>query len=175
MTNVGDTANGNNPIATGYKVMHGTEDVTANYTITPVAGKLTILPKAVTITANSDEFVYTGLTQSNAGYDVAGLVGSDTITAVVEGSITFPRESPVTNVLKSYAFTSGMWFNYRVTKVNGALTMTNANEAITITAASDSWTYDGTAHTNPAVSVTSGALLTGDELVATATGSVTNV
>ncbi|MBP5647122.1 MAG: hypothetical protein J6X21_06960, partial [Bacteroidaceae bacterium] len=65
--------------------------------------------------------------------------------------------------------------NYSVTTANGALTMTNASVAITITAASEGWTYDGNAHTNSTVTVTSGTLLTGDALVATATGRVTNV
>ena len=53
--------------------------------------------------------------------------------------------------------------------------MTTASVAITITAASQAWTYDGEAHQNTAVTVTSGELLEGDELVAVATGSVTNV
>lgn len=135
----------------------------------------TISPKAVTVTAKSEAFTYDGTAHSNAGYDVEGLVGSDAISAVVEGSITFPRESPVTNTLKSYSFTTGTAGNYSVTTVNGQLTMTNANQAITITAASQSWTYDGIAHTNTTVTLTSGALFTGDELVAEATGSVTDV
>ena len=80
VTNVADTAEGNNPIAEGYKIMHGEEDVTANYAITAVAGKLTINPKAVTVTAKSEEFTYDGTAHSNAGYDVAGLVGDDAIT-----------------------------------------------------------------------------------------------
>ena len=51
VTNVSESIEGNNPVAAGYKIMHGTEDVTDNYTITTVAGKLTINPKDVTITA----------------------------------------------------------------------------------------------------------------------------
>ncbi len=175
VTDVADTAEGNNPVAEGYKIMHGTEDVTANYTITPVAGTLTINPKAVTVTAQDMEFTYTGTAQSWDKYDVEGLVGNDKITAVVTGSITFPSESPVTNELTSYEFTSGKPGNYTVTTADGELTMTNASAAITITAASGEWTYDGTAHENTAVTVTEGSLLEGDELVATATGSVTNV
>ena len=155
--------------------MHGEEDVTANYAITAEAGKLTINPKAVTVTAKSEAFTYDGTAHSNAGYDVVGLVGSDAISAVVTGSITFPSESPVTNKLTSYEFTTGTPGNYSVTTADGELTMTTASVAITITAASDSWTYDGTAHSNTTVTVTSGELLTGDELVAEATGSVTNV
>ena len=175
VTNVADTADGNNPIAEGYKIMHGNEDVTANYKITPVAGKLTINPKAVTVTAKSEEFTYDGTAHSNDGYDVDGLVGNDAIKAVVTGSITFVSESPVTNKLESYEFTTGTPGNYSVTPVDGALTMKNAEQAITITAASQSWTFDGAAHTNNGVTVTTGELFTGDELVASATGSVKNV
>ena len=175
VTNVADTADGNNPIAAGYKIMHGEEDVTESYEITPVAGTLTINPKDVTITAQDKEFTYNGTAQSWAEYDVEGLVGNDAITAVVTGSITFPSESPATNELTSYEFTTGTPGNYSVTTANGELTMTAASVEITITAASEGWTYDGSAHSNNAVSVTSGSLLEGDELVATATGSVTNV
>ena len=86
------------------------------------------------------------------------------------GSITFPSESPVTNELKSYEFTTGTAGNYSVTTANGQLTMTNAEAAITITAASEEWTYDGNAHSNNTVTVTSGQLLTGDTLVANGNG-----
>ena len=118
---------------------------------------------------------YNGTAQSWAEYDVDGLVGDDEISAVVTGSITFPSESPVTNELTSYEFTTGTPGNYSVTTADGELTMATASEAITIKAANGSWTYDGTAHGNSTVTVSEGTLLTGDELVAEATGSVTNV
>ena len=175
VTNVADTKTGNNPVAEGYKVMHGETDVTANYAITAVAGTLTVTPKAVTITAQDKAFTYTGEAQSWAQYDVTGLVGDDAITAVITGSITYPSQGTVANKVESYEFTSGTPGNYTVTTQDGELTMTNASVAITITAASGEWTYDGAAHTNTAVTVTSGSLLDGDALVAEATGSVTNV
>ena len=104
-----------------------------------------------------------------------GLVGNDKINAVVTGSITFPSESPATNELTSYEFTTGTAGNYTVTTKNGELTMTNASVAITIKAADDGWTYDGEAHSNTSATVTSGELLEGDELVAEAAGSVKDV
>ena len=173
VTDVADTEEGNNPIATGYKIMHGTEDVTDNYVITPVAGTLTINPKDVTVTAGSKEFTYNGTAQSWDKFTVEGLVGNDTIDAVVTGSIMFPSESPVVNELTSYEFTSGKASNYTVTPVNGELTMVNANNAITITAATDEWTYDGDPHENTLVELTEGTLFPGDELVANAEGSIT--
>ena len=135
----------------------------------------TIRKKAVTVTASSQQFTYTGEAQSWTEYDVDGLVGSDAISAVVTGSITLPSESPVVNELTSYEFTTGKPGNYSVTTNNGQLTMVHASRAITITAASQNWTYDGQTHVNPTVSVTNGQLFPGDELVAEATGSVTNV
>ena len=166
VTNVVQTATGNNPIAAGYKVMHGTEDVTSNYVITANAGTLTINPTQVTVTANSPQLTYDGKAQSDSGYVVQGLVGNDAISAVVTGSITFPGQSPVTNTLASYSFIVGDANNYSVTTANGNLMMTNASVAITLTAASGEWTYDGSAHTANVVTLTNGSLLTGDELVA---------
>ena len=46
---------------------------------------------------------------------------------------------------------------------------------VTIKAADGEWTYDGKAHTDSKVTKINGNLFPGDELVATATGSVTNV
>ena len=161
---------------TGYVLNETKADNGKKYIITEVVpGKLTINPAAVTVTAKSEEFTYDGNAHSNDGYDVTGLVGGDEISAVVTGSITFPSESPVTNKLESYEFTTGTPGNYTVTTADGELTMKAASVAITITAASQEWTYDGAAHSNNAVTVTSGALLAGDTLVASATGSVTNV
>ncbi len=174
VTDVADTADGNNPVADGYRIMHGTEDVTASYVVTAEAGTLTVEPKAVTVTAQDHGFTYDGTAQSWDGYDVEGLVGNDAIEAVVSGSITFPSEGAVTNEVTSYEFTSGTASNYTVTTENGELTMQNASRPITITAASNAWTYDGDEHTDTAVTLTSGELFTGDELVAEAEGSVTD-
>ena len=160
-----------------FKILLSNEDVTDQFSgiDATATGTLSITPKAVTVTAEDKDFTYNGTSQSWAKYVVYGLVGSDEIDAVVDGSIQFPSESPRINELVSYRFTYGKPGNYSVTTVNGILTLTKASQAITITAASDSWTYDGSAHTNTAVNVTSGNLFTGDVLEASATGSVTNV
>lgn len=131
-------------------------------TITPVAGTLTILPKDVTVTAQDKEFAYTGAAQTWPQYDVDSLIGSDTITAVVEGIITFPSDGIVTNELKNHEFTAGMSENYTVGYVNGALTMTNNSSAITLTAASQSWTYDGETHSDTGYTALFGEGLTGE-------------
>ena len=174
VTNVRDNKPGNNPVAE-YKIMHGTEDVTANYVVTCVAGTLTLTTTPVVITAQSKELVYDGTAQGWAGYDVEGLIGTDAITAVTSGAITFPSEGTVTNKIDSYEFTSGDARNYTVRTVDGALTMANAAREITITAADGEWTYDGTAHGNGGVTLTGGSLFPGDALVASANGSVKGV
>ncbi len=174
ITNAGEQ---DNVIATvdGVAVTTGTPTSVGNYLVTTVNGTLTVNSKDVTITAKSEQFTYDGTAHSYNDYDVDGLVGGDALTAVVTGSITTPSESPKDNVVESYQFTTGTAGNYTVTKVKGALTMVNASKAITITAASDQKTYDGTALTNDTVTVTNESLFTGDRLVASANGSVTNV
>ena len=175
VTNVSDTAEGNNTVADGYKIMHGNEDVTDNYNITAVAGTLTINPKALTITAADDEFTYDGAAHSCDKYSVEGLVDGESVTAVISGSITFPDESPVDNKIESYQFVTGKAGNYNVTTVDGELTMNAAEAELTLAAASGAWQYDGSAHVNKSVKIYSGKLFTGDTIVAEATGSVTDV
>ena len=123
ITNVGTQPN---VIATvdGTAVTTGTATSIGNYLVTTANGTLTVNSKAVTITAQNKAFTYDGNAHSWPYYDVTGLVGSDAITATVTGSITSVNESPVTNVVSSYSFTSGMPENYSVTTRNGQLTMT---------------------------------------------------
>ena len=165
------------------------EDVSGAYSITRNNGTLKINPKAVRVIAASEAFKYDGKAHSNAGYTAEGLVGSDAISAVVEGSITYPSQSPVDNVLKSYEFTSGTAGNYSVTTENGTLTMSYADAVeITVTAGSKSWTYDGNAHSQDSytLKIGNGAPIpvgadgiytfeNGDVLTVEITGSVTNV
>ena len=102
-------------------------------------------------------------------------MGDDAIEAAVSGSITFPSEGSVANVVESHEFTAGTPGNYNVGYARGELTMANASAPITITAASDSKSYDGTPLASAQVSITSGELFPGDNLVASAAGSATNV
>jgi len=173
--NAADTKAGNNPIAEGYRIVHGDEDVTDNYEITAQSGTLTVEPAAVTITAGSKGYIYDGRKHTNDEYEVQGLVEGDQITAKTKGEITFPSQKTVANVIDSYAFTSGEAGNYKVETIDGQLTMARADRPISITAASATWTYDGESHAKKKVTVTTGELLHGDELVAEGTGRVTNV
>ena len=174
VTNVAEGKVANKVVS--YKIMNGEEDVTENYAVTPKDGELEVTAKAVTITAENKAFTYTGEAQSWPEYNVEGLVGDDSISATVEGSIQYVSQSPVENKVTGHEFTKGEASNYNVSYTSGQLTMSKAEaREIEITAASQSWTYDGAAHSNAGVSLTGGELFTGDRLVASAEGSVTNV
>ncbi len=116
------------PVDAGtYRAMITLGDATAvvNYTIQKAA---------VTVKAQDREFTYNGTAQSWPEYTVEGLVGEDSISAEISGSITFPDEGRVANVVKSWTFTKGNKDNYTVTAADGGLTMRNAAAKITITA-----------------------------------------
>ena len=162
--NVGDYSVRIDYYDTGY--MKGHPSLEKDYSISK---------KNITITTQSKEFTYTGEAQSWNGYDVEGLVGDDEITAVVTGSITYPSENPVANEVDSYEFTTGKAGNYNVITKSGTLTIKTATIPITITSASQEWIYDGQAHENTEVTITSGSLVNGDRLVASASGSITAV
>ena len=174
VTNVKDTVQGNNPVKS-YKIMHGEEDVTDNYAVTAAPGTLTIQPAPVQIRAVSEEFTYDGAAHSNAVFEVKGLIGTDAVEATVAGSIQFPSQSPVTNEITGFKFTSGKESNYDVTLADGKLTMERAAVKITIKSADQTWVFDGQSHGAAAVTVARGELLPGDALDAEATGSVRDV
>jgi hypothetical protein len=126
-------------------------DVTDQFRVNINQGSLTIEPKAVTITANSGEFVYTGQAQQAVGkdgklYTVSGLIGNDAITATVSGSITNVSQSPVTATVTAHSFDAGIAGNYAVSYVSGTLTMKEYSGKITVTTTGGSFTYDGKAH-----------------------------
>ena len=162
-TNVADTAEGNNPIAEGYKVMHGTEDVTANYTITPVAGKLTINPKALEVTVKDATKEYTGSEQSGNtipgtitadadldAYKVSGLVSGDSI------SVTYtPAKGTNAATYDNATISVTAGNNYTVTATKGKLTIDpysgtdpggNARIKVTIKGKQNTADYDGKTH-----------------------------
>ena len=181
--NVVDTSTGNNPIATGYKIMHGGTDVTANYVITPVAGTLTITPKAVTLTSGSKSREYNGSALTNAeveGKNANGLttetgwVGSEGATYNFTGTQTAVGSSA--NAFTYTLKTGTIATNYTITKTEGTLEVTANSTAITVVPGSGTKVYDGTPLTKTAqgdFNVT--GVPTGFTWTATADGTVTNV
>ena len=163
-TNVGDE--GKN-VVKSYKVMRGGADVTGNYTFTDsVDGKLTILPRTVTLTSETASKEYDGapLTRPDVSVTGDGFVSGEVTGITATGSVTYVSDGTVENTI---TYTTGAAFreeNYKITKNPGQLSITQSSNAIVITTASGSREYNGkklldnqTTHT--------GTLAAGDRLV----------
>ena len=143
---------------TSYKVMRGTTDVTGAYTFgTPVNGELKVNPKSVTITAGSDEKTYDGdpltCSTANASALETGDTHKFTVVMTADSTITEPGTQP--NVIASVdgvaiTATTGKTDveigNYRVTVVDGLLTVHEYAEPITVTTTGYNGIYDGKSH-----------------------------
>ena len=163
-TNVGDE--GKN-VVKSYKVTRGGADVTGNYTFTDsVDGKLTILPRTVTLTSETASKEYDGapLTRPDVSVTGDGFVSGEVTGITATGSVTYVSDGTVENTI---TYTTGEAFreaNYEITKIPGKLSITQSSNAIVITTASGSREYNGkklldnqTTHT--------GTLAAGDRLV----------
>ena len=113
----------------------------SNYDFTNlVNGTLTIGKANATVTANSNNVTYSGVSQSVSGFTATGLVNGE--SASVLSSVSTSGGTG-TNV-GSYALTaSGTDTNYNLTFVPGSLTIGKANA--TVTANSSNVTYTGVA------------------------------
>ena len=95
--NVADTAEGNNPVAAGFKVMRGDTDVTENYVITPVAGTLTInKANAAAATVAANNRTYDGTEKPLVTVDDSTLVGGEMQYAL--GTATAATEPYTTSI-----------------------------------------------------------------------------
>ncbi|MBS6751498.1 MAG: InlB B-repeat-containing protein [Firmicutes bacterium] len=163
-TNVGDE--GKN-VVKSYKVMRGGADVTGNYTFAnSVDGKLTILPRTVTLSSETASKEYDGapLTRPDVSVTGDGFVSGEVTGITATGSVTYVSDGTVENTI---TYTTGAAFreeNYDITKLPGKLSITQSSNAIVITTASKSREYNGkklldnqTTHT--------GTLAAGDRLV----------
>lgn len=98
-TNVGDE--GKN-VVKSYKVMRGGADVTGNYTFTDsVDGKLTILPRTVTLTSEtaSKEYNGTPLTRPDVSVTGDGFVSGEVTGITATGSVTYVSDGTVENTI----------------------------------------------------------------------------
>ena len=132
-TNVGSSDNV--PSAAVIKNSSSDEDVTTNYDITYVNGKLTVNPKAVTITADSDMKEYDGTPLTNDSYTSTQLAEGDHIESVtVAGSQTDAGTSdnvPSDAVIKNSS-DEDVTANYDITYVNGTLIVMSNEEILSI-------------------------------------------
>ena len=163
-TNVGDE--GKN-VVKSYKVTRGGADVTGNYTFTDsVDGKLTILPRTVTLTSEtaSKEYDGTPLTRSDVSVTGDGFVSDEVTGITATGSVTYVSDGTVENTI---TYTTGAAFreeNYKITKLPGQLSITQSSNAIVITTASRSREYNGKKLLDDQTTHT-GTLAAGDRLV----------
>ena len=163
-TNVGDE--GKN-VVKSYKVMRGGADVTGNYTFTnSVDGKLTILPRTVTLTSETASKEYDGapLTRPDVSVTGDGFVSGEVTGITATGSVTYVSDGTVENTI---TYTTGAAFreeNYEITKLPGQLSITQSSNAIVITTASRSRVYNGEKLLDDQTTHT-GTLAEGDRLV----------
>ncbi len=117
-----------------------------NYTITYVAGNLTVTPAPLTITAESLTKTYgQTVTLDDTDFTTNGLVNSDSVSSVSLSSTGTAATATVAGspyaIIASGAVGSGL-SNYTITYVNGSLTVTPA--PLTITADNETKTYGQT-------------------------------
>ncbi|MGB7848355.1 MAG: MBG domain-containing protein [Candidatus Acidiferrum sp.] len=148
--------------------------VDPNYSITYVAGTLTVNAAPLTITANNASKTY-GQTTTFLGteFAAAGLLNGDTATSVTLTSAGAAATAAAGSyaIVPSAAVGTGLT-NYLITYTNGTLTVNGA--PLTITANNASKTY-GQAATFAATAFTSSGLLNGDTITGvtlTSTGAV---
>ena len=137
-------------------------------------GQIVITPRAVTLTSETAGKTYDG----TALVKPVVTVGGD---GFVEGQVTeIKATGSVTNagsVANTITFTPNKETfkegNYAITKTEGTLTI--AKRSVLITSQSATKTYDGSALTRPAVTITGDGFVPGELAKAEATGSITKV
>ena len=137
-------------------------------------GYVKINPRAVTLTSETAGKTYDGTALEKPVVTVGGdgfvegqvkeikATGSVTNAGSVANTITFTPNKET--------FKDG---NYAITKTEGTLTI--AKRSVLITSQSATKTYDGSALTRPAVTITGDGFVPGELAKAEATGSITNV
>ena len=145
-----------------------------NVTFVVTDGYVKITPRAVTLTSETAGKTYDGTALEKPVVTVGGdgfvegqvkeikATGSVTNAGSVANTITFTPNKET--------FKDG---NYAITKTEGTLTI--AKRSVLITSQSATKTYDGSALTRPAVTITGDGFVSGELAKAEATGSITNV
>lgn len=180
----GITGVGQGSIKAVFAVKNGESDVTENYEITVVPGKLVVKPRPITITADSatKEFDGTALTKNSYTISSGSLVKGHTLALSISGSQTKVGSSANVISAKSVKVTDpdgkDVTAQYALTLKDGTLTVTSSSSssALTVTIKSVEKVYDGKALAAKDYEITSGALAEGDKLVPGAfDGELTNV
>lgn len=145
-----------------YLVMNGTEDVSYNYSLTVVAGKLTVTKRPITVTSGSDSWVYDGqahkkldgFTRTELGNDVGLLEGHAVLVATAEAdapSITHYRENKAENNVLTFKIDKNgtdVTKNYEVTTRYGTIAIKKAEITVVLSPIAER-KYNGTATEYP--------------------------
>lgn len=161
-TNIGDY-----PVTFTGVTIGTTKDTSGNYVVSEtVNGTLTITPKSLTITADSDTKVYDGTALTKNSYTSEGLMEGDVIESVtITGSQTEAGSSD--NVPSAAVIKKGdevVNANYTITYTNGTLTINP--KPLTIIADAKTKAYG---EADPALTYTSDGLINDDAI----TGALT--
>jgi hypothetical protein len=153
------TATAASHVAGGPYAITASGAASSDYTISYVAGQLTVTQAALTITADNQSKVYgAALPTLTASY--AGFVNNDTLASLTTGPTLTTTATAASHVSGSpYAITASGAVNsdYKISYVAGSLAVTPA--ALTITADSKTMTYgDGL----PALTATYSGFVNGD-------------
>lgn len=145
-----------------------TKDTSGNYVVTStINGTLTISPKALSITADSETKVYDGTPLTKDAYTHTALLADDYIESVtITGSQTNAGTSnnvPSAAVIKN-STNDDVTANYEITYTNGTLEVTK--KTLTVTADAKSKTYG---EADPALTYTSEGLINSDAITGTLT------
>jgi hypothetical protein len=104
----------------------------ANYTISYVAGALTVNPVALTITANNASRAY-GTTNPVFTGTITDLQNGDNITATYTTTATVSSPVGAYSITPTLVDPSGKLNNYTVSSINGTLTISEANSDTVVT------------------------------------------
>lgn len=144
------------------------QDITHRYEITYVFGDLTITPKPVTFTSNSDQKEYDGLPLLNHAWDITsgGLIFNHYANPIMNTSITTPGTAINTMEIDIFdGQNRNVTHNYLIQIEAGELTVTP--RILTIETDTVEKIYDGASLTSPVWRYISGSLLEGHQLMPT--------
>ncbi len=136
-----------------FKVISDDGDVTDNYSVILIGeNELTVKKRGVTVTTESNEWVYDGNAHTDERFDIdkfdkesgTGMLDAHTATVSRPTLLTDVGEAPNKPEIKIAENGADKTGNYEIKYVSGTLRVTE--RPITVTAADGEWTYDGKAH-----------------------------
>ncbi len=139
---------------TTYQIFYGEKEVTANYHITYVKGKVRIDPRPIKITTAGDSWIYDGVDHAEALSSVPSIAGEgfgegdrfepikETITPFCD--VRDSGENRVRYLIRN-AKDEDVTSNYEVDDSEFGM-VTIAKRPISLTTKGDSWVYDGEEH-----------------------------